>query len=187
MPSNSKRKGNSAESWCAKKLSEWWGAEFKRIPNSGALRWHGSTDTFGDLLCPVDFPGIVESKHNKAFDLLKLLTSKPSKDNILGWWLQVNNDVSRCLAQIGQRRTPVLIAKGNRSTPIIGIDAELLPELPYCPHLLVTNPYTTSFCIYTLDSFLQFVSPEIIKAATCKIWSSQDGRPTSGINEVPLG
>lgn len=160
MP-NSKKKGNANETWAAKKLTAWWGSDFKRIPTSGALRWNGITDAYGDLLVPEDFPGIVECKHNKKFELLAILTCKPNKDNILGWWEQVNEDVRRASKEQGFTREPILIAKGNRTTPIIAVSSKLAQSLPQIKQLQVPN----LFVVYALDDFLSSVKKAQFKDA----------------------
>jgi len=183
---NPKHKGNTNERWAAQKLSDWWGSVFKRIPSSGALRWHGETDVYGDLLVPEDFPGIVECKHNKKFDLLALLSCKPNKDNILGWWEQVTSDVARAAQEQGYPRQPILIAKGNRTTPIIAVSNQFAQNLPKIRHI----QYSEGFSIYELTVFLSSVNKAEFKDAHRGVYGNgttkKSNRRRSGGTGTPL-
>lgn len=176
MP-NSKVKGNTAERWAAQLLTTYWGEEFKRIPSSGALRWHGSTDTYGDLLCPPSFKGVVECKHRKKFELLQALTSEPADDNILGWWQQVTDDVTRCKTERNELKVPVLVAKRNRSTPVICLPESMNKLLPQLPHLTIVNPKVATFCVYELAVFLKLVPRGILEVAIESYVGATNGLP----------
>lgn len=114
MASKSKSKGSNAERALAKSLTEWTGEEWRRVPNSGALRWGGAAWVYGDLLPPESWAVIVESKHYATVDLDGLLRLEPQPTNPLGWWDQVVSDVRRCFAETGQVCQPVLVYRANR-------------------------------------------------------------------------
>lgn len=186
-----KKKGNTAERVAAQTLSDWYGQTFKRIPSSGALRWGGITDTFGDLLVPEDFKAVVECKHRANFDLLACLTKKPAVDNLNGWWIQAIDDALRCWKETGLPRAPILLAKGNRQTPVIGIPESLSFDLDFdstkLAYLRISNPYVPAFYIFGFDAFLKNVTPAKLKGALDKFnihalveWESTNGSSNSG-------
>lgn len=121
----------------------------------------GVTDHYGDLLVPPSFKAVVEIKHRKNFNLLYILTQKPGDANILGWWKQACDDAERSNKELGGQRVPILIAKGNRTTPVICLDwhttAVISGLKPQLSHMHVVTPYVRSFCVYELDAFLKAV------------------------------
>lgn len=90
---NSREKGVKNERELAKKLQEWTGQPFARIPSSGGLRWKNDSRTVGDLI-PEDetfvFPFCIETKH---YAKANLDISKKSK--ISGAWEQAARDALR--------------------------------------------------------------------------------------------
>lgn len=171
----SKSKGNTCERWAATLLSEWYGQTFKRIPSSGALRWGGVTDHFGDLLTPEDFKAVIECKHRKNFDLLAVLTKKPGKDNLLGWIQQAVDDAKRCYTDLGVLKVPIAIMKGNRVTPVIAIPENLAFSIDFdttkMASLRLASPYIPTFYMFAFDTFLKEVSPANMKKALAA-WDS---------------
>lgn len=165
MPSSSKTKGNAFERSVAKTLSAWWGEDFKRTPNSGALRWNGATFAYGDLLPPESFPGIVETKHYREVCVSSLLRLGPSPDRLLGWWHEVLVDAGRCLQETGARMAPILVFRANGwRDSWICISAELWVDLLGLvevtpPYLLLSRP-DADCAMMQLDDFLQAVSRE---------------------------
>jgi hypothetical protein len=162
MPHASKIKGNSNERDVAKLLSPWWGEEFQRTPNSGALRWNGSTWTYGDLLPPETFPAVVECKHYKAINTDGILHLKPGADNILGWWLEVQADSQRCYQETGRVVQPLLIYKANRVPRRIALEADFFTALGGrrlgLPSLWVTHPEMPGpFVLLDFEKFLSTV------------------------------
>lgn len=174
MPTKGKAKGNRNESLVADKLSAWWGTPFKRIPNSGALRWNGVTFTYGDLLIPTDFPFIVECKHYKYVDLDELLRKDITQGSITKWWSQVTEDVGRCLAETGKQMRPMLIFKANNRPHRVCIDSLTFHQMSPANHygvltnLTIEYPLTSnrkSIVIADLSDFLTTYTKEDILAA----------------------
>lgn len=65
-PINSKKKGDSNERRVARWLEIWTGKPFTRVPRSGGLRWQGTANVCGDLVCEddkFDMPFTIETKH----------------------------------------------------------------------------------------------------------------------------
>lgn len=168
MPSKSKTKGNTAEREVAKALSEWWEEDFKRIPNSGALRWGGASWVYGDLLPPETFPGIIESKHYAEIDLDGLLRLKAGDGNPIGWWLQVASDVKRCHDDTGLALQPILIFKANRRARRLVIEECFFkklyresPQLKAIPYLILNRPEILGrVVVLDLAEFLGIVDKE---------------------------
>ena len=161
-----KGKGNAHERWTSDKLSTWFGEPFKRIPSSGALRWHGvNADTFGDLLVPPSFKAVVECKHRKNFDMLATIGQKPGPGNLLGWWQQSVADADRCGLELKERRVPLLVAKGNRSLPVICFPASLGKYLPPLIRSEVVRPEIPSVWIVPFDHFLETVPRDTMSEA----------------------
>jgi len=169
MASKSKTKGNAAEREVAKILSTWFGSDFKRIPNSGALRWGGASFVYGDLLPPEAFPGIIESKFYKQVDLDGLLRLSVRPVNPLGWWLQVVDDVQRCYSDTRAALQPVLIFKANGRPRRLVVEEKLFnalrwgvtPGLQSIPYLsLHRSEFPGTVVIVDLVEFLGMVTPE---------------------------
>jgi len=160
VPSKSKNKGNRFELDTAKTLSEWWGEEFRRMPNSGALRWGGAAFTYGDLLPPESFPAIVECKHHKEIDLSLILRGKSP---VLDWWGQVIDDVARCAEETGYTLQPLLIFRANRWKSCLALRTSALIDLldgqEHINHLIVCHD-DADFAIIILDDFLSTVDRE---------------------------
>jgi len=77
-----RRKGHEFENEVAKMLSSWWGEErsFSRTPLSGGWRRLSGMKEVeqyvaGDLICPKDFPFVVECKKVEAFQWHSLIFS----------------------------------------------------------------------------------------------------------------
>lgn len=77
-PINSNRKGKDNERTAAKWLSLWVGKPFTRVPSSGGLRWQGTANVCGDVVCEdsdYNFPFTVETKHLKRIVFTEVLRS----------------------------------------------------------------------------------------------------------------
>lgn len=71
-------------------LSEWWGSEFTRTPQSGGFatkQFRDNWNAAGDVVTPDDtFPFSVECKNQEDWEFEKLLTAP--KNNLFLWWEQ---------------------------------------------------------------------------------------------------
>ena len=121
MPNAQKDKGKRWERDCAKALTEAFGENFMRVPNSGAFT--GGKNVFrmanmsqnqisasrGDIVPPDSFPHlIVECKHVKPGTVADLMQGPAAK--IDQWWAQANAD-----AMPGD--FAVLLVKEDRRNP----------------------------------------------------------------------
>lgn len=90
----SKTKGADYERKIAKKLSEWWGGTFSRVPASGGLHWGSDQRVAGDIIPPPEarFPFVIECKKREGWliDHILLDNGQPRT-----WWEQVVTDARR--------------------------------------------------------------------------------------------
>ena len=102
---NSRQKGVKNERDLAKKLEEWTGQPFARIPSSGGLRWKNDTRTVGDLI-PEDetfkFPFCIETKFYAKAEL-----DISKKSRVIGAWDQASRDAYRA------KKIPLLFYRIN--------------------------------------------------------------------------
>ena len=174
MPSASKTKGNSFERDTAKRLSLWWGESFQRTPNSGALRWNGASWTYGDLLPPESFPAVVECKHYKKIDTDAIMRLKPGDGNILGWWLEVQEDAGRCYQETRVVVQPLLVYKANSVPRRLVLEEEFYAAMGgdsfKITYFLVSHQEMPGrFVIVDFEEFLQQVSRELFLEAHRKV------------------
>ena len=167
MTNPSKQKGNSCERLIAQRLSTWWKQDFNRTPGSGNLRWNNNVWTYGDILPPTDFPGVIESKHYKLVNYNWLVNDPLShSDGILSWFKQVLADRDRCLKETGLALIPLLIFKQNRGPLTLALEEEFFKHCNIeTPNLLITIPSVEPFVIVDLEKFLSLVlKDDFIKA-----------------------
>lgn len=147
---DSRQKGSRAESDLVKKLTEFTGLNFKRIPMSGAL--DASHKLKGDVYIPNSLNIFcIECKHYKSDHFTsKILTDKTPQ--ILEWWLQTIREA----AQIG--RKPLLIFKFDRSKWFVGFKD--MPTQDYRWTLL--NIEGHEFFIAKLDDWLEKENPRFV-------------------------
>ena len=173
MPSASKVKGNKNERDVAASLSAWWGEEFKRTPNSGALRWKGASWTYGDILPPESFPAVVECKHYEGVDLDEVIRCAPTPHNILGWWKETTADSYRCYSETALPVQPILVYKQNRIPRRIVIEAEFFIALGgrglKLPAFWVSMPEHEPLAILDFKSFLETVSRDLFLSSIRKV------------------
>jgi hypothetical protein len=173
VPSPSKVKGNKNERDVAKTLSSWWGEEFKRTPNSGALRWKGASWTYGDILPPESFPAVVECKHYSDIDLDEVIRCAPTDSNILGWWRETTEDAQRCYEETNVPAQPILVYKQNRVPRRIVIEAEFLIALGGrklgLPAFWVSSPEREPLAILDFKTFLASVSRDLFLRSVRKV------------------
>lgn len=129
MPSKSKSKGNTHERDVAARLSVWWGKEFRRTPNSGALRWQGTSWVYGDLLPPEDCPFAIEAKHYAEVELAEILgrqKQQPGTGLISVWWYgQTVPDAQRASRDLGRPVEPMLVWRRRRFEPASEVQLQL--------------------------------------------------------------
>lgn len=177
MPNASKAKGNRFEVSVAKMLSEWSGKVFRRVPNSGALRWRGASSTFGDLLPPEELHCIFECKSRNEVDLNTLLTSSfvehkrgsNDKRTILGWWkYQLQEDCARFKRETALEATPILIFKQDHGASKIAMELTTFMKIihPRLSYIVVNNAHlTTPIVITNFTDFTSYVSYDDFREA----------------------
>lgn len=163
MPSKQKQKGNAAERAVAQCLTDWWGEKFYRVPGSGNLRWKGAVWTYGDILPPESFPGILESKHYKKVEIDDILRCKSSDHNILGWWAQVNNDVKRLFENTGITVEPLLIYKANYRPRRLCMRFRFFQNLDIGVSSITIDSkhFDEAFCIVDLQEFISICPKDL--------------------------
>ena len=173
LPSSSKQKGNRNENAVAQALSDWWGAPFKRTPNSGGLRWKGASFTYGDILPPESFPAVVECKHYENVDLDEMIRCAPTPHNILGWWKETSDDAYRCYTETGLPVQPILVYKQNRRPWRVVIEAEFLIALGGqklgIPAFWVSLPDHEALGVLDFKQFLEAVPRDLFLSSVRKI------------------
>lgn len=109
-----KRKGSAFQLKVAKELSKWYGKDksFNNSPGSGAWSTiHDSNKVPGDIVCPDDFPFVIECKKQEAFSLYKMFDREYKLFN--SFWEQVCTDATRVgkkpLLIIGKNHNPTLV------------------------------------------------------------------------------
>jgi len=177
VPSKAKAKSYRDETQVAALFTRWWGEQFLRVPGSGSVRWGGIAWEYGDVLPPVGFPGVIESKHQEkgAADALETVLRglKPSKDNVLGWWAQVYGDCLRCYQDTGHWMQPILIYKQSRVTRRLVLEADFFTALGgrylEIPSVWISLPGHTPFVIVDLKVFMAVIDRETFLEASRKV------------------
>lgn len=148
-------------------FTKWWGAPFARTPNSGALRWNGSIWTFGDVLPPDDFPGVLECKRRKVIDWHRIIDPAldvKHKDHPLSWWTQAQEDAARAYTATRRPVQPIVLCKTIRKRNRIFIESDLYAALGgrklHLPSMWVTHSQFTPFVILDLATFFAAVDRE---------------------------
>jgi Holliday junction resolvase len=121
-----KQKGSRFELEIAKLLSEWYGKEksFNRAPSSGMWSTvHDSNKVPGDIVCPDDFPFVIECKKREGFKFHKLF-DEDYKD-IREWWDQALESATRA-----GKKPLLIIGKNNRDT-LVYLRNEDLPFMSF--------------------------------------------------------
>lgn len=174
MPSPSKTKGSRHEREVADILSGWWGSgegSFRRVPNSGALRWNGAAWTYGDVYGPEDFVAVVECKFYSelAFQSPWL---EEGKGTLLGWWSQACNDAHRARTETRRDLFPILIFRQNRVAPFLALPQTIADNLPVSSIVRVdVKPKNrNAMSIFRLSEWLQCVTKDTLLGAD-RTWS----------------
>lgn len=151
MAVDSRAKGARAEADIVKKLSEYTGLNFKRIPMSGAL--DASHGLKGDVYIPNSLNIFcVEVKHYKDDHYTsKLLTDK--EPQLLVWWKQTIREA----AQIS--RKPLLIFKFDRSKIFVAFK-----DMPNDTNYRCTFNSIDGheFYVAKLDDWLKYENPRFV-------------------------
>lgn len=124
MPINARTKGNSFEIVVAKRLTEWWGLNFRRVPLSGG---YDKRLVVGDLWIAdrsatieeiKGFPFSIEAKNREGWDWNILFG--PGNSSLMEYWKQAKDDASKL------DKIALLIFKKNFSPLYVGWDEGLL-------------------------------------------------------------
>ncbi len=106
MAVNSKAKGDTYERKIAKKLTDWTGLKFERVPASGGLHWKSDNRVYGDIVTnDPDFPFIIELKNRESWNMDSLINGSKEVEN---WWKQVTADAK------ATGKEPMVIFSRNR-------------------------------------------------------------------------
>jgi hypothetical protein len=135
----SRRKGHNFELQVAKTLSKWWGEEksFSRTPLSGGWRRLSGMKEVegyvsGDLVCPKDFPFVVECKKVESFQWQSLLFSYETSE-FKKWY-------EHCLEEaVAVNKVPIIIFSKNRWKPVCCLEKKFYEKLH-----INTNVFTFS-------------------------------------------
>lgn len=121
MATNSKRKGNSYELKIAKKMTEWTGLKFERVPASGGLHWKQDNRVYGDIVCNMpDFPFVIEAKCRESWNMDSLINGSKEVEK---WWKQVTADAEATGKQ------PVVIFTRNRQPDYMMLEVKAMHAL----------------------------------------------------------
>ena len=120
MAVNSKTKGDTYERKIAKKLTEWTGLKFERVPASGGLKWAEDNRVYGDIVTnDPDFPITIECKNREEWNMDSLINGSKK---VAAWWNQVTDDT----AVTGN--APMVIFTRNLQPDYVMIRAESFEE-----------------------------------------------------------
>lgn len=125
---NSKAKGNRVELELAKKLTERFDQEFKRVPMSGAWATNNKNSAIredavevlaGDIMCPKKFKFSVESKGRAEFNFWDLISDNDNAE-VDQWIAQAEADAKL----VGKE--PLIYVKVNNRKPFVLFSCELI-------------------------------------------------------------
>jgi hypothetical protein len=168
---NSRAKGAKHEKEVAKLLEAWTGKEFARVPSSGGLRWHKTSNTTGDITCTTEghyFPFSVEIKARNKVDFSRILipyngNSKAEKDKdseFETFWQQAISDADRA------KKEPILFVRYNGMKKDLYFVA-ITKDLFYDYFKQATS--CTKYLVYGDKEFVVIPSTELFKANYKKI------------------
>jgi hypothetical protein len=159
--SKSKSKGYRFECEIAKKLSDWSGMNFVRVPASGALRWNNDeTWIYGDVLPPSNIPIVIECKFHANISLENLLRQD---SKIIEWWKQCEEDSKRANENLRIDTQPVVIFRRNLTPSKIMMREEFFQDVLFGsePDLVRAFAFYNmgpNLVVADLDSFLAGVT-----------------------------
>lgn len=121
MAVNSKAKGDTYERKIAKKMTEWTGLKFERVPASGGLHWKEDNRVYGDIVCNVeDFPFVIELKCRESWNMDSLINGSKEVEK---WWKQVTADAT------ATGKEPMVIFTRNRQPDYLMLKVDSLNSL----------------------------------------------------------
>ena len=164
MPSKSKNKGNGFERVIAHELTDVFGYNFERVPNSGAFVGGKNNSRYenlsksqqliyeGDILVPDELSHMkIECKNYKDFAFHQLLTENKQLDS---WIEQAISDV----------KTWFLIYKINRRGTYVLMDRDFYHKIEAClpnkNHILYKQ-----YTIVMYDDFFHNIKNELLRIA----------------------
>ncbi len=113
MAVNSKAKGDAYERKIAKKMTEWTGLKFERVPASGGLHWKQDNRVYGDVVTnDPEFPFVIELKCRESWNMDALINGSKEVEK---WWKQVTTDAE------ATGKKPMLIFTRNRQPDYIAL------------------------------------------------------------------
>lgn len=142
----SKAKGTAFEAKIAKRFTEEFGKEFRRVPLSGALEWMK-----GDIVCIKDtawFPWCMELKHYKEINWNSLLTAKSA--DMYSFWEQTVRE-----AKVMEKE-PLLVFRWDRSKDYVAFNDDIVKVSDY----IHVNSFGHSFKICLLDDWIDAVKKQ---------------------------
>ena len=172
---NQKKKGNKAERFAAAIWNEWakrsgktW--KYGRVPQSGALRWHKTTGTTGDITSTTEghvLQFCIEVKSHAEIDFSQLLRPELKGVKILEFWKQCTDDAARA------GRIPLLMCRYNglpkgkffivmRVEDLNNLEMVVVDDNRIDPILICPNP---GLGIFMSDGLLKLPYSKIHKAA----------------------
>lgn len=135
MAVNSKAKGDTYERRIAKKLTEWTGLKFERVPASGGLHWREDNRVYGDIVTnDPDFPFVIECKCREEWNMDSLINGSKKVEK---WWQQVTADAEATGKQ------PMVIFSRNRQPDYIMMRLE-----DYDDDILITSGQYPNISMY---------------------------------------
>ena len=162
MPSKSKNKGNGFERVIAHELTDVFGYNFERVPNSGAFvggknntRYNNLSKSQqliyeGDILVPDELAHMkIECKNYKDFAFHQLLTENKQLDS----WIE---------QAVSDEKTWFLIYKINRRGTFVLMDRVYYDKIKSC----LINKNNISYKQYTIvmyDDFFSSIKHELLR------------------------
>jgi len=121
MAINRNRKGSDFERKIAKKMTDWTGLKFERVPASGGLHWASDNRVYGDIVTnEPDFPFVIEAKCRESWNMDSLING--SKE-VGKWWKQVTADAE------ATGKEPMVIFTRNRQPDYMMLKVEAMHSL----------------------------------------------------------
>lgn len=151
MATNGKAKGDNFERKIAKKMTDWTGTKFERVPASGGLHWKQDNRVYGDIICnDPDFPFVIECKNREAWNMDALINGSKEVES---WWKQVNRDAGET------GKAPMVIFTRNRQPDYVMLrtkdfyDDELIEAQDINRFSIAVEVNDTPVVIFKLDEF----------------------------------